>query len=35
MRSAPKEVWDEYYAEVAIWDLASADGLEPYADDTW
>jgi hypothetical protein len=35
MRSAPKEVWDEYYADVAIWDQASADGLEPYADDAW
>jgi predicted DNA-binding protein len=35
MRSAPKEVWDEYYAEFAIWDQTSGDGLEPYADDQW
>jgi hypothetical protein len=35
MRSAPKEVWDQYYAEFAIWDQTSGDGLEPYADDQW
>jgi predicted transcriptional regulator len=32
MRSAPKEVWDEYLEEARIWDVTSGDGLE---DDPW
>jgi hypothetical protein len=32
MRSAPKEVWDEYLAESRLWDVTSGDGLE---DDPW
>ncbi|MEI6363878.1 MAG: toxin-antitoxin system protein [Actinomycetes bacterium] len=35
MRSAPKEVWDEYMAEVAEWDASLSDGLEPYQGDKW
>jgi predicted transcriptional regulator len=32
MREAPKEVWDEYLAEAAEWDVTLSDGLE---DEPW
>jgi predicted transcriptional regulator len=35
MRSATKEVWDEYRDEVREWDATLGDGLEPYQNDTW
>jgi predicted transcriptional regulator len=32
MRSASKEVWDDYLAEAQAWDVVAGDGLE---DDPW
>jgi len=32
---ADPEAWADHQAEFRLWDSASADGLEEYADDEW